>query len=77
MKCKVCGEPTTRPKFCSDKCQKKAWKLYNRQDYLTGKLKYRREHKEQILEYKRLWRVANPEKVKSYNLDYKRRQNGD
>lgn len=73
MKCKVCGKLTERPKYCSDKCQKKAWKLYNREKYLAGKRKYRRRKKTEILEYNRVWRKANPEKIKSYNL--KRRKN--
>lgn len=76
-KCKICGNLTNRPKFCSEKCQKKSWKLYNREKYLAGKRAYRKKHRKQIREYNRLWKAANSEKVKQYQKNYasKKRSN--
>jgi len=73
-KCRVCGELTNRRKYCSNACQKKAWKLRNREAYLIGKLKYRRKNKNKIKEYLKKWRKNNPEKVKKYKQDYKEKQ---
>ena len=75
MQCRVCYAPTTGKKYCSPKCEKKAWKLRNREKYLLGKRKYQFENKEKVREYNRIWADANPDKVKIYNASYKRRHN--
>lgn len=53
IKCKTCGNPTNNLKFCSPACQKKYWKLTHREEYLLGKLKYRKEHAKQVNRYRR------------------------
>ena len=70
IKCRVCEKITNRRKYCSDACQKKAWKLRNREKYLLGKRKYRQKNKNKIKNYKELWETANPEKVKKYKRRY-------
>ena len=52
-KCVVCQKPTKRPKYCSDKCQKKAWKIEHREKYLEGKKAYRKSAKEKVNAYNR------------------------
>ena len=55
-KCKTCGKPTNRPKFCTDACQRKYWKLTNRERYLLGKKDYRDKHRGKILEYNKIYK---------------------
>lgn len=75
--CRVCQKPTKRPKYCSDACQKKAWKLRNRDRYLAGKREYRGKNKSKSRGYLRLWRAANPDKVKQYRKKYDSKKRSD
>jgi len=77
IKCKVCGTPTDRPKYCSDSCQRKAWKLRNRDKYLEGKKRYRDKNKKKIREYQKFWKTVNPEKVKKYRRNYASKKRSD
>lgn len=56
IKCRVCGNPTNREKYCSDSCQRKAWKIRNRERYLLGKKLYRQKNKKKINEYNRWYK---------------------
>jgi 5-methylcytosine-specific restriction endonuclease McrA len=57
MKCTICNNQLNGKQklYCSDICQKKAWKVNNRNKYLEGKKIYRLKNKNAILEYKRVY----------------------
>lgn len=57
MKCTICGEilNNKRKLYCSDSCQRKSWKIKNRETYLAGKKRYREQNKNKLLEYKRAY----------------------
>jgi len=54
-KCQICASHLTgqQTKYCSTKCQTKAWKIKNRATYLAGKKQYAKNNREKILAYKR------------------------
>jgi 5-methylcytosine-specific restriction endonuclease McrA len=55
MNCIICLIPLCgkQRKFCSDKCQRKEWKVRNRAAYLAGKKAYRNRNIARIRDYNR------------------------
>lgn len=64
--CIICGKKLRgqQRRYCSEKCQKKSWKLKNRKKYLLGKKEHREENRLKTLRYLEGWKEDNPKKVK-------------
>lgn len=71
MRCIICEEPLSgrQNKFCSNKCQRKDWKINNREIYLAGKKEYRNKNKERLNAYNKEYRNRGLVKpIYSYKL---------
>lgn len=58
-------------RFCSQKCQKKAWALQNKEHLQQKRHEYHIQHKDQIVARASEWRKNNPDKARKHRRKYK------